>query len=110
MLEAAGEIGEVKSVSEEPRNKAQVYNSRKGCVDTSKDQIFDLLEKLQTHKSNTNGGFLQEVIVSSTPCAILASKQQLSNLVSFCCQPSNFVVVGIDTTFKLGDFFVTHYF
>lgn len=41
--------------------------------------------------------------MSSSPCAILASRQQLA----FCCQPNDFVVFGVDATFELGDFCVT---
>ena len=52
------------------------------------------------------GGFLKEVQIGSTPCAILASKQQLDN-VTYCCQPIQFSVLGIDATFELGDFQVT---
>ena len=53
------------------------------------------------------GGFLKEVQIGSTPCAILASKQQLDNVVTFCCQPTQFSVLGVDATFELGDFYVT---
>lgn len=71
------------------------------------DELFDLLEKLKTHRAEADGGFLSEVVVNSTPCAILASKQQLNNLTAFCCQQGDFTVFGIDATFELGDFYVT---
>ena len=58
----------------------------------SKDEIFDLLKK--SHQTDANGGFLREMVVSSSPCAILVSKQQIDNLVAFCCQPKDFVVFG----------------
>lgn len=45
--------------------------------------------------------------MSSSPCAILASRQQLDSLVLFCCQPNDYVVFGVDATFELGDFCVT---
>ena len=106
--EAGGAVGSV-SVSEEPRNKAQVYNARKLATfaNQSKDELFDLLEMLQNNQSSEDGGFLREVIVGSTPSAVLASKQQLENLYTFCCQPRNFTILGIDATFQLGDFYVT---
>ena len=53
------------------------------------------------------GGFLKEVQIGSTPCAILASKRQLDNIVTYCCQPTQFSVFGVDATFELGDFYVT---
>jgi uncharacterized membrane protein YeiH len=72
----------VQLLSEEPRNKAQVYNARKHSTvaNQNKDEIFDLLEMLQNHQASGEGGFLREVIVGSTPSAVLASKQQLQNL------------------------------
>ncbi len=110
VFEAASGIEGCRSASEEPRNKAQVYNAQKQCKKEdgcSKDEMFDLLELLKQHQSTDDGGFLREVTISSTPCAILASKTQLENVVKFCCQPSVFSILGVDATFKLGDFYVT---
>lgn len=108
VFEAAGGISDCKSMSEEPRNKEQVYNARKNSKDTqSKDEIFDLLQLLKQHQSNEGAGFLREVVIGSTPCAVLASQKQLDNVLMFCCQRSNFSVIGIDAMFNLGDFYVT---
>lgn len=109
-FESAGGVEGCKSSSEEPRNKTQVYNARKNCKredGSSKDHIFDLLELLKKHQACQDGGFLREVTFSSTPCAILASKAQLENIVTFCCQRSSFSILGVDATFELGDFYVT---
>ena len=74
--DAATEIQQKKSASEETRNKEQVYNARKlSSSGQHKDEIFDLLEKLQSHQHSDGGGFLQEVVVNASPCAILASKR-----------------------------------
>jgi hypothetical protein len=73
----------------------------------NKDDIFDLLSLLKEHQAMEGGGFLGEVLISSTLCAVLALKKQLDIIVTFCCQPSNFSVFGIDATFELGDFYVT---
>ena len=62
---------------------------------------------LKEHQSVDDGGFLREVLIGSTPCAVLASKRQLDNVVMFCCQPPQFSIFGIDATFELGDFYVT---
>ena len=110
IFEAAGGIDSCKSMSEEPRNKSQVYNACKSVKNESlesKDEIYDLLALLKEHQSLEDGGFLREVLIGSTPCAILASKRQLDNVVMFCCQPTQFSVFGIDATFELGDFYVT---
>ncbi len=62
--EAAGGIDSCWSVSEEPRNKMQVYNARynarksiKGCSLYTKVDIFDLLSLLKDHQSMAGGGF-----------------------------------------------------
>ena len=108
VFEAAGGISGCKSMSEEPRNKQQVYNARKNSKETTdKDELFDLLELLKQHQSACDGGFLREVLIGSTPSALLASQKQLDNIVMFCCQENNFSVFGIDATFNLGDFYVT---
>ena len=39
--------------------------------------------------------------------AVLCSKQQMSDLVRFCCDPFEFCILGIDPTFNLGEFSVT---
>ena len=84
------------------RNKTQIYNARKNSNSKEgKDEIFDLLELLKQHQST------REVLIGSSPCAILASQKQLDNIVRFCCQEHDFSVLGIDATFNLGDFYVT---
>ena len=104
VFEASGGIKGSKSISEEPRNKAQIYNTQKECRNKdvhSKDDIFDLLEQLKTHQSEEEGGFLRirEVVTTSTPSVILASRIQLENSVTFCCQPSQLRILGVNATF-----------
>lgn len=36
-----------------------------------KDEIFDLVEMLQIHRAQTVDGFLQDVVLNPSPCAIL---------------------------------------
>ena len=56
-----------------------------------------------------NGGFLREVQIGSTPCAILTTKGQLENIVNYFCQSNHFPVYKIDaiSNFELGDLYVT---
>lgn len=66
VFEAAGGIDLCESISEEPRNKMQVYNVRKSvkeCSMDSKDDIFDLLSLLKEHQLIQGGGFLREVLL-----------------------------------------------
>ena len=103
VFEAAGGLEQSTSMSIEPRNKMQIYNARKlkcnsgsNSVNHGKDELFDLLELLKQHQLDANGGFLREVTLSTSPSAVLASQRQLENLVTFCCQPNEFSVLGID--------------
>ena len=62
VFEAAGGIDNSKSMSEEPRNKSQVYNacrSVKSERGQDKDEIFDLLSLLKEHQAMEEGGFLK---------------------------------------------------
>ena len=104
VFEAPGGIKGSKPIPEEPHNKAQIYNTQKECRSKdvhSKDDIFDLLEQLKIHQSEEEGGFLhiQEVVTTSTPSVILAPWIQLENSVTFCCQPPQFRILGVDVTF-----------
>ena len=80
------------SISEESMNWEQLYNAGKKCSKTkSKHEIFDLLEELQNYQHKMMVGFFRKW---SSPCAILASRQQLDNLILFCCDASKFVILG----------------
>ena len=107
-FEGSGGIQGSCSLSEEPRNKMQIYNARKNLhTDSSKDEIFDLLQLLKEHQNEPDGGFLREVVLSSTPCAVLATQEQLDHLVYCCCNLTQSVPMCIDATFNLGNFYVT---
>ena len=49
----------------------------------------------------------QSVITSSAPACVLATDEQLRQLVLNCTRQDNFGVMHIDPTFNLGEFFVT---
>ena len=51
--------------------------------------------------------FVQDVTCAPEPKAVLCSEQQLSDITRFCCDPFNFLILGIDPTFNLGEFSVT---
>ena len=62
-------------MSEEPRNKQQVYNARKNSKETTdKDEIFYLLELLKQHQSACDGGFRREVLIDYPFCSTCFSE------------------------------------
>ena len=105
-----GDIMAVRSISEEPRDKKQAYNSRRSTNSASsfqKDEMLELHNQLRSHQEEKGKGFLREINVTDSPHAFLALEDQLDNIVRFCTSSLRFSVLGVDTTFKLGDFFVT---
>ena len=100
-----------KSQGELPRNHMQVSNAKRNnftslslCSNKSlRDPLFVVMEqcKLQDDK------FVRTVTACPEPMCLLASDQQLDDLVCFCTDPKQFSVVSIDPTFSLGDFSVT---
>ena len=106
----SGDIMALRSISEEPRDKKQAYNSRHSLSATSsvqKDEMLELHSQLRSHQEESGKGFLREISVTDSPHAFLALEDQLDNVVRFCTSPTRFSVLGVDATFKLGDFFVT---
>lgn len=51
--------------------------------------------------------FVRSVSIDPTPSCILASESQLRDLKRFCTDPAECCVLGIDSTFDLGKFYVT---
>ena len=51
--------------------------------------------------------FVQDVKAAPEPQSVLFYQWQVDNLVGFCTNNHSFSVLTIDTTFNLGDFFVT---
>ena len=108
--EAGGSI-EASSASELPRNRRQVYNVRSAKASGSNsrrpDQVFDLIKQCKEDSLPGGRNFVRSVNVDSSLSCVLASDAQLKNLVRFCTRQGAFCVMGIDSTFNLGKFYVT---
>ena len=105
----SGGISDSQSLSQQPRNRKQLYNARHMTKsDADKDELYALLSQLEAHSKKPDS-FLREVLFSPLPAAILFYDSQLQSLQSFCCQNSKFghTILGVDATFNLGDFYVT---
>ena len=102
-----------KSLGELPRNRAQVANMRRSNDTTAslcskkslRDPLFMVMEqcKLQDGKDK----FVRTVTACPESMCLLATDQQLNDLVRFCTNPNEFCVLSIDPIFSLGDFSVT---
>jgi len=103
MLEVLGEL---------PRNREQVAHMRCGAVASSLgsnksscDPLFTVME--QSKLQDGGNSFVCTVTTCPEPMCLLATNQQLDDLVRFCTNPDQFCVLSIDPTFSLGDFSVT---
>ena len=112
LFSASGGITEGTSLSEQPRNRKQIYNARYTCTnDSNHDELYTLFSQLQTHSKKPDG-FLREILFNPLPAAVLFFDLQIECLLSFCCNIStthglHCGILGIDATFNLGDFYVT---
>jgi hypothetical protein len=112
LFSASGGITEGTSLSEQPRNRKQIYNARYTCTnDNNHDELYTLFSQLQTHSKKPDG-FLREILFNPLPAAVLFFDLQIQCLLSFCCNIStthglHCGILGIDATFNLGDFYVT---
>ena len=51
--------------------------------------------------------FVRSVTAAPQATCVLATNEQLNDLIRFCTNPDNFSILGIDPTFNLGEFAVT---
>lgn len=99
------------SIGALPRNREQVSNIRRGnensiCSKKSlRDPLFMVME--QSKLCEAGDKFVRVVTGCPEPMCILATDQQLDDLVRFSTNNGRFGVLSIDPTFSLGDFNVT---
>ena len=101
-----------RSLGELPRNCEQVAHMRRGAVASSlcsnkstHNPLFMVME--QSKLQDGGNSFVRTVTACPEPMCLLATNQQLDDLVRFCTNPDQFCVLSIDPTFSLGDFSVT---
>ena len=91
------------------RNIRQVTNARRklrldgGC----KSQLAEAMEMCKTGIGSKGIAFVRSVIAAPEPMCILTTDRQLDEMVRNCTDPSHFVTLGVDPTFKLGPFYAT---
>ena len=62
---------------------------------------------LQCKSSVPGKEFVRSVVAAPEPMAVLATDQQLNDMVRFLTNPVEFAIMGVDPTFNFGDFNVT---
>jgi hypothetical protein len=91
-----------------PRNKKQVANiksaSKPNC--SERDPLFAIIEQCKREESQVQP-FIRNVQGAPDAMCVLASNNQLQDVIRFCCDQQLFSVFGVDPTFNLGEFSVT---
>ena len=101
LYQEAGDIVSRKACSDVPRSIDQVkYERKKLRTKHEKDQLAELI-------SLSNNGFVRNVQVGPGVKAVLATEEQLADVVQFCTNPEEFGILGIDVTYNIGDFYIT---
>jgi hypothetical protein len=107
-----GGIIEIDSFSDVPRDQRQIYNTRKNSQEhtsssSSGDAIVDLIAIAKEHESRSDGGLIRDLRIHPDLSCVIASNQQLDDLVRFCTSHVDSTVLGIDSTFNIGKYDVT---
>ena len=98
---AGGAVG-CESVSDLPRNRQQVKNVRANLSQECKtDDFLELLDLCQTVK------YLRNFQWTPLPRVVFSYDAVLDEIVKNCCQISSSCVLSIDTTYGIGNKFVT---
>lgn len=91
-----------------PKSRQQVTDVKRSLKShKDKDQIAELI-KMSRVEANDSASFLRRVQVSPEPACLLASSKQLNDVGRFCT--AHFLppqILCIDTTFNIGNFYVT---
>ncbi len=90
-----------------PRNKKQIANMKSALKPkcNERDPLFAVIEQCKREESQVES-FIRNVQGAPDAMCVLASNNQLQNVVRFCCDPQLFSVFGVDPTFNLGEFSV----
>ena len=109
VIEDLGGIEKVRSGSDIPRNRKQVYNavqsiSRPGRIS---DPLAFLMQKCKEEFQDEKTALIRSVQVIPEPIIFLATQQQLRDVERFCTNPKMFCVLGVDATFELCDYYMT---
>ena len=101
LYQEARDVLSRKASADVPRSIDQVKYERKKLQNQhKKDQLAELI-------SLSNNGFVRNVQVGQGVRTVLATKEQLADVVRFCSNPEDYGIFGIDVTYNIGDFYVT---
>ena len=116
MWKEQGGMAWVENTSEVPRNRQQIYDIKRRNVAashcsidgvTSGSEVYDIIAIFNEHQRRKDKGFIRDYKLAPFG-VVLASEKQLHDIVRFCTNPDQISILGIDSTFNIGKFDVTH--
>ena len=107
LYEKQGGIRNMTNITAVPRNVRQIYNlSNDNKEKEAKDELFAVIEQCKEDQKQANK-FIRRIEAAPELQILTGYDHQFKDVVRFCCDPANFSIFGVDTTFGCGDFYVT---
>ena len=103
--EAGGEVG-VASTSMLPRNRQQISNIRRSHCAHDKNVLYSVMLECKLTQGK-GGAFVRDVKAAPSPQSVVFFDWQLRDMERFLTNNHQFGVLSVDTTFNLGEFYVT---
>ena len=105
VFEEAGGMIHFESLGDIPKGRKQVENVKYSSRPAkSKDQLYDLVEKSKMESTP----YIRRLQMAPEPACILATEQQIKDVKRFCTSNTQTpTVFCVDTTFNIGNFYVT---
>ena len=101
-VEVTGGILNCEVMADMPRDIKQVKNARQNLKDkTDQDQFVSLLD-LSKHEPS-----VRNLQWTPFPRVVFCTNEQLEEIVEECCSLKSKSVLSIDTTYNIGDFYMT---
>ena len=107
VIDSTGRLVNTRSAGALPRNCQQVsyFKSKDKSSGHNLDVLYNVM--LQCKSSVPGKEFVRSVVAAPEPMAVLATDQQLNDMVRFLTNPVEFAITGVDPTFNFGDFNIT---
>ena len=100
-----GEVN-IKGAGSVVRDQMQVKNFRRKSTTKEDNALHAILLECKLAQGKSDA-FIRDVKAAPEPMAVCYADWQINDLERFCTNPDEFSILTVDTTFNLGDFYVT---
>ena len=108
MIMTAQQGGEVhiQGAGSVARDEMQIKNFRRRSITKEDNALHAIMLECKIAQGKADA-FVRDVKAAPEPMAVCYADWQLSDLERFCTNSAEFTILSVDTTYNLGDFFVT---